>query len=200
MTAFIVRRLGILGVIIFGSSFILYNLAALAGDPLGDLVFSDDEEATQQIAALRRQLLLDVPPPLRYFIWLKGVLGIFVGNADFGLTRDNGLVWAEISAAIPTTIRLVTTATLVAIVLGIAVGITSALRQYSRFDYSMTFVVFLLYSLPIFWVAVLLKQFLAIKFNDFLSVANIGGRAIVIASLASVLLLVFVGRFFGSLL
>ena len=187
MTAFIVRRLGILGVIIFGSSFILYNLAALAGDPLGDLVFSDDEEATQQIAALRRQLLLDVPPPLRYFIWLKGVLGIFVGNADFGLTRDNGLVWAEISAAIPTTIRLVTTATLVAIVLGIAVGITSALRQYSRFDYSMTFVVFLLYSLPIFWVAVLLKQFLAIKFNDFLSVANIGGRAIVIASLASAL-------------
>jgi len=114
LAAFIIRRLGILGVILFGSSFILYNLAALAGDPLGDLAFSDDEEAQQQIAGLRRQLRLDVPPPLRYFIWLKGILGVFVGNApDFGLTRENGLVWDEISLAIPTTIRLVTAATIV---------------------------------------------------------------------------------------
>ena len=186
MAAFIIRRLGILGVILFGSSFILYNLAALAGDPLGDLAFSDDEEAQQQIAGLRRQLRLDVPPPLRYFIWLKGILGVFVGNAaDFGLTRENGLVWDEISLAIPTTIRLVTAATIVAIVLGIAVGITSALRQYSRFDYSMTFVVFLLYSLPIFWVAVLLKQFLAIEFNNFLSVAKIGTNTIILMAITS---------------
>jgi peptide/nickel transport system permease protein len=188
MTAFIVRRLGILAVIIFGSSFILYNLAALAGDPIGDLAFSDDEEAAQQIAALRRQLQLDVPPPLRYFIWLKGVLGVFVGQADFGLTRENGLVLAELSSAIPTTLRLVTAATIFAIVLGIAMGVTSALRQYSRFDYSMTFFVFLLYSLPIFWVAVLLKQFLAIEFNNFLSIATIGFNWIVVASLVSALL------------
>jgi peptide/nickel transport system permease protein len=52
---------------------------------------------------------------------------------------------------------------------GIALGIVTALRQYSRFDYSMTFFAFLLFSLPIFWVAVLLKQYLAIQFNTFLS-------------------------------
>ena len=186
MIAFIIRRLGVLGVILFGSSFILYNLAALAGDPLGDLAFSDDEQAQQQIAGLRRQLRLDVPAPLRYFIWLKGVLGVFVGQtADFGLTRENGLVLDEILMAVPTTIRLVTTATLVAIVLGVAVGITSALRQYSRFDYSMTFVVFLLYSLPIFWVAVLLKQFLAIEFNNFLSAARISTTVIALIAVTS---------------
>ena len=44
----------------------------------------------------------------------------------------------------------------------------TAMRQYSRFDYSMTFVSFLLFSLPVFWVAVLLKEFMAIQFNDFL--------------------------------
>lgn len=160
MVAFIVRRLGILVVILFGSSFILYNLAAIAGDPLGDLAFSDDEEARQQVAALRRQLQLDVPPPLRYFIWLKGILGVFVGNAaDFGLTRENGLVWDEISLAIPTTIRLVTAATIVAIVLGVAVGITSALRQYSRFDYSMTFVVFLFIPFQFFGLLFFLSSF-----------------------------------------
>src|SRR5699024_5104728 len=47
--------------------------------------------------------------------------------------------------------------------------IISALRQYSSFDYLMTFVSFLLYSLPSFWVAVLLKQWAAIGYNDFLA-------------------------------
>ena len=58
---------------------------------------------------------------------------------------------------------------ILAIILGIAVGIVSALRQYSRFDYSTTFVAFLMFSLPVFWVAVLLKEYIAIAFNNFLS-------------------------------
>ena len=185
MLAYIVRRLGVLGVILFGSSFILYNMAAIAGDPIGELRLSNDPTAKQAIIDLTLRLQLDVPPPLRYFIWLKGVLGIFVGKADFGLTRDNMSVFNEISQAIPITIRLVTTATIVAIVLGIALGITSALRQYTRFDYSMTFFAFLLYSLPIFWVAVLLKQFLAIRFNDFLSHSTVHRNSVLLLSLLS---------------
>ena len=49
------------------------------------------------------------------------------------------------------------------------IGITTALRQYSGYDYGVTFLSFLFFSLPIFWVAVLLKQYLAIGFNDFLA-------------------------------
>ena len=86
MVAYIIRRLGVLGVILFGSSYILYNMAALTGDPLQELRMSADPSAEQQIRDLTRLLNLDVPPPLRYFIWLKGVLGIFVGNPDFGVT------------------------------------------------------------------------------------------------------------------
>ena len=56
---------------------------------------------------------------------------------------------------------------------GLGLGIVSALRQYSRFDYVVTFFSFLMFSLPIFWVAGLLKQFLAIKFNDFLANGHI---------------------------
>lgn len=193
MIAFIIRRLGVLGVILFGSSFILYNMAAIAGDPLRELRLSTDPGAEQQILDLTRLYKLDVPPPLRYFIWLKGVLGIFVGKPDFGITRDNSLVIDAIADAIPVTIRLVTAATIVAIILGIALGVTSALRQYSRFDYGMTFFAFLLYSLPIFWVAVLLKQFLAIKFNDFLSHSTVHRNTILAFSLASAI-------FWGSLL
>ena len=173
MAAFILRRLGVLGVILFGSSFILYNLAAISADPLADLRLSTDPDRDAKILALTRELQLDVPPPLRYFLWLRGVFGIFVGKPDFGVGRDGLAVLDSLALAIPVTLRLVFAATLLAAVLGIMIGIVTALRQYSRFDYTKTFVAFLLFSLPIFWVAVLLKEYLAISFNDFLREPNI---------------------------
>ena len=168
MTAFILRRLGVLGVILFGSSFILYNLAAVSADPLQELRLSIDPDRDAQILALTRQLQLDVPPPLRYFLWLRGVFGVFIGQPNFGIGRDGLAVIDSLALAIPVTLRLVAAATVLAAVLGIMIGIVTALRQYSRFYYSMTFIAFLLFSLPIFWVAVLLKEYLAISFNDFL--------------------------------
>jgi len=184
MLAYVARRLGALVIILFGSSFIIYNLTAISSDPLEGLRDSTAPNRDQLILNLTRDLRLDLPPPIRYFIWLRGVLGVFVGKADFGLTREEQPVISEILGALPITVRLIFVATIVAIVLGIGLGITSALRQYSRFDYSMTFFAFLLYSLPIFWVAVLLKQFLAIDFNDFLVSAQITLPAIIFASIA----------------
>ena len=173
MLAFILRRLGVLGVILFGSSFILYNLAAISADPLQDLKLSTDPDRDAKILALTRELQLDVPPPLRYFLWLRGVFGIFVGKPDFGTGRDGLAVIDSLALAIPVTLRLVAAATLLAAVLGIMIGIVTALRQYSRFDYSMAFIALLLFSLPIFWVAVLLKEYLAISFNNFLRAPTI---------------------------
>ncbi|MSW06870.1 MAG: hypothetical protein F2888_03165, partial [Actinobacteria bacterium] len=180
MFAFIMRRLGTLSVILFGSSFLLYNLAALSGDPLAELRTSRALNAPQQIIALTRKLQLDVPPPLRYFYWLRGLFGVFVGKFDLGQTRGSESVGSAIASAVPTTLRLVTTATVTAIILGISIGIVTALRQYSKFDYSMTFVSFLLFSLPIFWVAVLLKQFMAIGFNNWLGEPSIPIKTVVL--------------------
>jgi peptide/nickel transport system permease protein len=168
MLAFIARRLSVLVVILFGSSFIIYNLAAISGDPVEDLRFSDQPEAKLQLEKLTLELKLDVPPPLRYFMWLRSVLGVFIGKPDFGMSREGYPVIEELAGAIPVTLRLVFMATLIAIVLGISLGIVTALRQYGRFDYSVTFMSFLLFSLPIFWVAVLLKEYMAISFNNFL--------------------------------
>lgn len=187
MVAYIFRRFGILAVILFGSSFILYNLAAISGDPLADLKTSTDPNRDFLVAERTRALQLNVPPPIRYFLWLKGVFGFVIGKADFGMTRQGSTVISELSLAIPTTIRLVLVATIVAIVLGIALGIVTALRQYSRFDYSMTFFSFLMFSLPIFWVAVLLKEYLAISFNNFLSDPHVPLKFIIGASLVSAL-------------
>lgn len=168
MLAFIGRRIAISLLILFGSSFLVYNLEAVAGDPLAALAESNAQNKKFLMERLIAQLQLDVPPPARYFLWLKGIAGLFTGNIDFGKTRTGGSVLELISAAVPVTLRLVTAATFLAIILGISIGVLSAIRQYSRLDYSMTFISFLFFSLPVFWIAVLLKQYLAIGFNDFL--------------------------------
>jgi len=173
MLAFIGRRIAISFLILFGSSFLVYNMEAIAGDPLAALAESNAQNKVFLMHQLTKQLQLDVPPPARYFLWLKGVLGVLIGHPDFGKTRAGGSVLELIGAAVPVTLRLVTAATFLAIILGISIGVLSAIRQYSRLDYSMTFISFLFFSLPVFWIAVLLKQYLAIGFNDFLASGKI---------------------------
>jgi len=73
-------------------------------------------------------------------------------------------------------------ALVIAIVLGVSIGMITALRQYSGLDYSVTFLAFLFFSLPVFWIAVLMKQFLAIKFNDWLKAPSIPPWFIVLAA------------------
>jgi peptide/nickel transport system permease protein len=127
-------------VIVFGSSFLAYNLQAYSSDPLAGYGESTAENKAYLILQLTRELQLDVPPPVRYFSWLRGIVGGLWGNFEMGLSRENIPVIDLISQAIPVTIQLVRASTFLAIVLGISVGMITAIRQYSRFDYSMTFV------------------------------------------------------------
>ncbi len=173
MFAYIIRRLGMMLLIVFGASFMAYNLEALSSDPLAVFAESTAKNKQYLIARMIRDLNLDVPPPLRFFMWLKGIISGLWGHLDLGKTRDNIYVIDAIGQAIPTTFRLVIASTILAIVLGITIGMVTAIRQYSRFDYVMTFISFLLFSLPIFWVAVLLKQYMAIDFNNFLAKPDI---------------------------
>ncbi len=168
MVAYIARRLGAMVFILLGATFLIYNLTAISGDPLEDLRLSTEENAQYLIEQYTKDLQLDIPPPIRYFMWLQGVLGFLWGDFTLGVGLDGAPVLTSLSLAIPISIRLVITATILSIIIGISIGIVTALRQYSRFDYSVTFTAFLFYSLPIFWVAVLLKQFGAIGFNDWL--------------------------------
>jgi peptide/nickel transport system permease protein len=170
-------------VVVFGASFLAYNLQAYSSNPLS--VFAESTELNKNflIAKMIRDLQLDVPPPIRYFSWLRGIVGGLWGDFDMGLSRNDIPVIDLLAQAIPVTVKLVITATFLAIILGISVGMITAIRQYSRFDYVMTFISFLLYSLPIFWVAVLLKEFMAIQFNDFLADPKIPPITVAIFSL-----------------
>ena len=168
--------------IVFGASFMAYNLEAYSSDPLSVFGESQEKNKAYLMQQLIHRLHLDVPPPVRYFMWLRGVVSGLWGQLDLGLTRDHARVIDQIGLAIPTTFRLVIASTILAIVLGITIGMVTAIRQYSRFDYVMTFISFLLFSLPVFWVAVLLKEYLAIGFNDFLANPEIPIETILIAS------------------
>ena len=171
MVTYIVRRLVTAVLILFGASFIVYQLTAMAGDPLADLRDSNagnKEELIRQRTAL---LDLNTPAPVRYFKWLGGAVQCLVplaNTCDLGSTLHGEPVTEALGRAMGQTILLVTGATVLAIVVGITLGIVTGLRQYSSLDYSVTLMAFLFFSLPIFWVAVLLKEFGAIQFNDFL--------------------------------
>ncbi|GAB3602290.1 ABC transporter permease [Microbacterium aureliae] len=180
MASFIIRRLIASVFVLFAATFLMYLLVSVSGDPLEELRQSNAPNKAELMEARTRLLNLDVPAPLRYFLWLGGIF-----RGDFGISIQNQPVNALLANALTSTLTLVTIATVVAIVLGITVGIVSALRQYSGFDYTVTLISFLFFSLPIFWVAVLLKQYGAIQLNGWLANPTIAVPVIVVVSLIS---------------
>lgn len=176
---FIGRRLLSSALVLLGATFIVFMLLSYAIDPLEDLRTSTAPDRDAQIALRTAELHLDLPPVARYFIWLGNAL-----RGDLGRSWQTGQsTWAMLGSAIPNTVSLVAAATILAILLGVLVGIVAALRQYTRFDYGTTFISFVLYSLPSFWVAVLLKLWGAIGFNDFLANPHISWPVIIVLSL-----------------
>ncbi len=172
MVSFIARRLLVSVLILIAASLIMYVLAAYSGDPLSDLEGSSSSNKEALIQARVHAQHLDVIPPLRWFLWLGGVAKCVVpvaGGCDLGTTFQNQPVAQLLPQAVGSTLQLVTASFLLAIVLGIALGIITALRVYSGFDYTVTTVSFFLFSLPSFLMAVLLKSFIALGYNNFLA-------------------------------
>jgi peptide/nickel transport system permease protein len=185
MLSYIVRRIITAVLILLGASFVVYLLTAASGDPLQELRTSQNPNKNDLIRARSELLNLDVPAPLRYFIWLRGAAGCLVplaNSCDLGKNLQGQPVTEQLGMAMVQTLTLVTTAVLLAIVIGVTIGIVTALRQYSALDYGVTFMTFLFFSLPIFWAAVLLKEFGAINFNTFLKDPQIPLLVILIVS------------------
>ncbi|KGM13892.1 ABC transporter permease [Cellulomonas bogoriensis] len=179
MLAFLGRRLLSSAVVLLGATFIVYMLLSIALDPLEELYASSAPNREQLIESRIDQLNLDTPAAIRYLMWLQGAAGCLIGQCDLGTSWVTGQsVTAMLGSAFPATATLVSVAIVVAIALGVTVGIASALRQYTGFDYGVTFMSFVLYSLPSFWVAVLLKLWGAIGFNDFLADPVISPQAV----------------------
>jgi len=183
---FIVRRVIAAFFIVLGASFIAFLLVANAGDPLQNARQIQQPQARQQaIDSITAILNLKDNFIVRFFLWLKGVLGCVIGQCDFGRSVTGSSVTADLGTALLVSLRLITAATVAAIIIGISIGIITALRQYSGLDYAVTFMAFLFFSLPVFWFGVILKDGLGIKFNDFLQTDHgaFSWRAIIIVAL-----------------
>ena len=190
MLVFATRRLVVSFLTLLVASFFVYVLVANSGDPYNDIRELPPGDREAQFAQRTERLQLDVPVPLRYLGWLRGVGGCLVpgGGCDLGLSKNGQEVSVLVGQAAVTSVRLVLGATVLAMLIGIGVGIVSALKQYSRLDYSVTFAAFVFFSLPVFVIGIVLKQYLAIAYNDWLAdprvpVPVVAAAAVVVGAL-----------------
>ncbi|MCC6305050.1 MAG: ABC transporter permease [Rhodobacteraceae bacterium] len=140
--------------ILLVSTFVVYTLVALAGDPLGELRDRQPPVPESVIRAEEIRLGLDQPVAVRYATWLAGAVG-----GDFGPSvRENQNIGRELAPRVWVTLRLVTTAIVIAAVLALAAGTVAALRRNRPTDHLLSTTAFILIALPSFWLAVLLKQ------------------------------------------
>ncbi|MCO1338738.1 ABC transporter permease [Kocuria polaris] len=183
MLKFILRRLGASIVVLFGASILLYILVINSGDPLGDLRESNAENRELLMERRSDNMNLDMPWYQRYLTWLAGVGKCFALQCDLGTNRSGVSINSLLELAASSTLRLVLLATLLALVFGVAIGILTAIRQYSGLDYGVTFATFLFFSLPVFWAAVLLKEYLAIGYNNWVREPDFSLLQIAVAAL-----------------
>jgi peptide/nickel transport system permease protein len=160
MTSFIIRRLLIAIPLVVLSSVLVFLLVANSGDPLADLKSRNPPVPPQVIADREHQLGLDKPLPQRYVSWItnfaRGDMGVSIRGIEV-----RPLLWQRLKV----TLRMVILASILAIVLAIGAGVLSAVKQYTPTDYTFTFLGFLFLSMPVFWLAALLKEYGAIRLN-----------------------------------
>jgi peptide/nickel transport system permease protein len=162
--AYIVRRLLISIPVLLGITIIGFvALKNTPGDPL--LAHMDPERLAQlnqdAIAAARHRYGLDQPIPIQYITWLGNVL-----QGDFGYSIvTKRTILEEILPRIPQTLFLMVTAFGAAILIGVPIGVISAVRQYSKADYSLNALAIFLASTPVFVLGLLVIYFFAVRLH-----------------------------------
>ncbi|WP_319529728.1 ABC transporter permease [uncultured Cohaesibacter sp.] len=162
MTAFILKRLGFACVTLFAVlTIVFFIVRILPGDPAMAILGDQANEAA--LSALRTRLGLDAPMYVQYFEFLKGVI---VG--DWGVSMVSGRpVIEEILKVLPSTIELTLASLVVGVVVGLPVGIWSAVRRNKIPDYVARIASLLGLSFPAFVSAILLLLLFAIQLRWF---------------------------------
>src|SRR5262247_1278972 len=151
MGSYLLRRLLIAIPSLLGISVVLFTVLALApGDPFEELA-TNPAVPPEVRTALRLKFGLDDPIALRYLRWLAAMLGgdwgfSFVSRVDVGTL---------ILQRLPTTLFVIGSSQLLAILIAMPVGIFAATRPYSIFDQISTTFAFVGFSLPTFFTGLL---------------------------------------------
>ncbi|MCK6628265.1 MAG: ABC transporter permease [Anaerolineae bacterium] len=182
MTQYILRRILQAIPLLLIITFVLFILTNSMGDPLATLGGRQRIRAADR-ERLMRQFGLDQPLPVQYLYWLVGndwttidKDGDGVGDepgkrkgvirGDFGtsiVTRRPAL--DLITERLPNTLLLMLPAEVLIIFFSLVVGVYSALRQYSWVDNLLTSFSFIGYSMPVFWLALMMMYVFAVNFK-----------------------------------
>jgi len=162
MLIFVLRRTLISIPVLLASSIIVYALVAYAGNPLADFINKNPPPPAFAIAQRRKDLGLDEAFPVRYWKWLSHfVRGDFGTSSQFQGLDVAGDLWHRLGV----TTLMVALAMVLAVVFAIVSGVLAAVKQYTTTDYLLTFLGFVFLSVPVFFLAGLVKQG-AIKINN----------------------------------
>ncbi|MBU7026490.1 MAG: ABC transporter permease [Theionarchaea archaeon] len=167
MKEYILKRLAMLIIVLFGVSIITFVLVRAApGDPA--IHFAGQHASVEVLERIREKYHLNDPIYVQYYIWVKMAL-----QGDLGRSIESReLVTTEIMDRLPTTLELSLVAIIIASIFGTVAGILSAVRQYSAVDYSVMFGALFGVSMPVFWLGLMMLFIFGVK----LGVLPVGGR------------------------
>ncbi len=151
MLKYISKRIIYLIPVLIGIVFLVFTIMYFSpGDP-AKLILGD-RAPEEQVAALRHELGLDIPYYQQLFNYIKNAM-----HGDFGNSYQLRMpVWDIIKLRFPLTLQLTTFTMLIAVLIGVPVGILSAVKQYSVIDAFSVIFALLMASIPAFWLGMLL--------------------------------------------
>ncbi|MDL2327416.1 ABC transporter permease [Ruminococcaceae bacterium OttesenSCG-928-A11] len=158
MLKFIGKRLLLMIPVLIGVSFIIFSIMSLTpGDPA--MLILGEGATPEALAAKRVELGLDKSFVERYLIYLFDAV-----RGDFGTSYRTGIsVVQEIITRLPYTLTLASICIILAVIIGIPIGVLSAVKQYSVVDIGTLTVSLLLTSMPEFFTAMLLILLFSLK-------------------------------------
>lgn len=161
MFSYLLRRVLIAIPSLLAISLILFTVLALApGDPFGELALNPAIPPEVR-AALRTQFGLDDPLLVRYFHWVAAM-----AQGDWGFSFASRINVDElILQRLPTTLYIVGSAQILALLVALPVGILAAIRPYSLFDQVANTFAFVGFSLPTFFTGLLLIMVFSIQLD-----------------------------------
>jgi peptide/nickel transport system permease protein len=164
MTRFIIRRLVQAALTVLGVTILTFALIRLApGDPVSLMVAGSADVSPSDLAALRQAYGLDEPIPQQYLRWLGHVV-----QGDFGQSMQyKRPVLQMIGATLPNTLQLSGLALVVALAVGVPLGMLAAFRRGSRFDRAIRVFSVVGHAVPPFWLGRLFILILSVKFRLF---------------------------------
>jgi peptide/nickel transport system permease protein len=162
MRGFIIRRALIVVPTILGVTVIIFLMLSITpGDPAELLL---GERATKEaLESMREYLGLNKPLQVQYWMFLGRVLKFDLGETIW--TREK--VSREIMDRFPATIELALAAMMISTFFGVILGILSATKQYSWFDYTSMMGSLIGVSMPVFWLALVLMLLFSLTLGWF---------------------------------